>query len=118
MMERYALLWLTATVVLLVLVVWRGLLTTLALKVGIHYPPSALFAVALGIGAVLLVHFSLAISRLAAENKVLAQRVGLLQERLEAQEARARGTEIDAPPPGDLPPAPEADRPMATAHKR
>jgi hypothetical protein len=86
--ERYALLWLLTAAVLLVLVVWKGLLTTLALKVGIKYPPSALFAVALGFELLLLLHFSLAVSRLTDQNKVLAQRLGLLQQRLEEHEAR------------------------------
>ena len=43
---------------------------------------------------ILLVHFSLVISRLSDQNKVLAQRVGMLQERLEAQE-RASGVAGD-----------------------
>jgi hypothetical protein len=86
LMERYALLWLFAGVVLLVLAAWKGLLTTLSYKVGIHYPPSTLFVVAIGLGLVLLIHFSLAISRLTDQNKVLAQRLALLQQRVEAAE--------------------------------
>jgi hypothetical protein len=86
LMERYALLWLFAGVVLLLLAAWKGLLTTLAEDIGIHYPPSALFVVAIGFGLVLLIHFSLAISRLTDQNKVLAQRLALLQQRVEAAE--------------------------------
>lgn len=88
LMERYALLWLFATTVLLILAVWQGLLTTISYAVGIHYPPSALFAVAFGFELLLLLHFSLAVSRLSDQNKVLAQRMGLLQRRLEEQEER------------------------------
>ncbi len=83
LMERYALLWLFSTFLLLVLSVWSGLLNSLAHALGVSYPPSALFAVAFGVVLVLLVHFSLAVSRLSDQNKVLAQRVGLLQQRLE-----------------------------------
>ncbi len=83
LMERYALLWLFSTFLLLVLSVWSGLLNSLAGALGVSYPPSALFAVAFGVVLVLLVHFSLAVSRLSDQNKVLAQRVGLLQQRLE-----------------------------------
>jgi hypothetical protein len=89
LMERYALLWLLASVVLLVLAAWRGLLTTLSYKVGIHYPPSALFVVALGLGLLLLIHFSLAVSRLTDQNKVLAQRLAILQDRVEETERGA-----------------------------
>ena len=83
LMERYALLWLFSTSVLLVLSVWSGLLNSLASALGVSYPPSALFAVAFGVVLLLLVHFSLAVSRLSDQNKVLAQRIGLLQQRLD-----------------------------------
>jgi len=85
LMERYALLWLVSTLVLLVLSVWSGLLSSLASALGISYPPSALFAVAFGVVLILLVHFSLAVSRLSDQNKVLAQRLGILQRRVHEQ---------------------------------
>jgi hypothetical protein len=84
--ERYAILWLLAAITLFVLAAWKGLLTTLSYDVGISYPPSALFAVAIGLIAMILLHFSLAVSRLADQNKVLAQRLGLLQQRIEEAE--------------------------------
>jgi hypothetical protein len=100
LMERYALLWLFASVVLLALAIWKGLLTTIAHAIGIYYPPSALFVIAVGFILVMLLHFSLVISRLADQNKVLAQRLGLLQQRLderEAQEATAAAETADEP---------------------
>ena len=89
LMERYALLWLFATAVLLGLAIWRGLLEKLSDAVGIAYAPSALFAVAFGFVLALLLHFSLVISRLADQNKVLAQKLGMLQERVATLEAEA-----------------------------
>jgi hypothetical protein len=86
LMERYALLWLGSTIVLLGLSVWKDLLETVSSAVGIYYAPSALFAVALGFILVLLLHFSLVISRLADQNKVLAQKLSLLQQRVERLE--------------------------------
>jgi hypothetical protein len=83
LMERYALLWLFSSAVLLALAVWRGLLETIASAVGIYYPPSALFVVAFGFILVMLLHFSLSTSRLADQNKVLAQRLALLQQRVD-----------------------------------
>jgi hypothetical protein len=83
LMERYALLWLFSSAVLLALAVWKGLLETIASAIGIYYAPSALFVIAFGFILVLLLHFSLVISRLADQNKVLAQRLGLLQQRLD-----------------------------------
>lgn len=82
LLERYALLWLLTTVTLFGLSLWKGLLDQISEAVGIGYGPSTLFAVALGFVTMLLLHFSVVISRLAEQNKVLAQQVGLLQRRV------------------------------------
>jgi len=99
LMERYALLWLFSSAVLLLLAVWRGLLEKLAHTIGIYYAPSALFVIAFGFILVLLLHFSLVISRLADQNKVLAQQAGMLRQRVEQLEATigASGQEPAAP---------------------
>jgi hypothetical protein len=90
LMERYALLWLLSAAILLALSVWRQLLQLFSNAVGVAYAPSALFLVALGFILVLLLHFSLVISRLTDQNKVLAQRLGLLQQQVdELQIARS-----------------------------
>ena len=91
LMERYALLWMFSAVVVLGLSIWRGLLEEFSSAIGVAYAPSALFAVALGLVLVLLLHFSLVISRLADQSKVLAQRLALLQQRVEELEG-AQGT--------------------------
>ena len=95
LMLWYALLWLFCTAVLLVHAVCIDALEELASAVGIYYAPSALFAIALGFISVLLLHFSLVISRLADQTKVLAQRVSILQARLDQLEA-AQGQEARA----------------------
>ncbi len=91
--ERYALLWLATAIVLLALSLWRDGLNTIAGWVGVEtYPPAVLFAIAgLFILAVLL-HYSTVISRLAEQNKVLAQRLALLEGRLGEEEDAATGT--------------------------
>ncbi len=86
--ERYAILWLLAAATLFVLATWKGLLTSLSYDVGISYPPSALFTVAIGLIAMILLNFSLVVSRLSDQNKILAQRLGLLQQRLEELDGR------------------------------
>jgi len=83
LMERYALLWLACALILLGLSIWREGLEIFARAVGVAYAPSALFLVALGFILLLLLHFSLVISRLADQTKVLAQRLGLLQHELD-----------------------------------
>ncbi len=98
LMERYALLWLFSTAVLLGLAVWKDALEEFASAVGIYYAPSALFAIALGFISMLLLHFSLVISRLADQTKVLAQRVSILQARVDelerAEHAGARADDV------------------------
>jgi hypothetical protein len=81
-LERYAILWLLSAMTLLGLAVWRGLLAKLASTIGIVYPPNALFVIAFGFVLVLLLHFSLAVSRLSDQAKVLAQRLALLEQRM------------------------------------
>jgi hypothetical protein len=82
LIERYALLWLGSSLVLLLLSVWTGLLEIISKAVGIIYPPNALFMIAFGFVIVLLLHFSLAISRLSGETKVLAQKIARLDKDL------------------------------------
>jgi hypothetical protein len=102
LMERYAILWLVAGATVLVLALWKGLLSTLAHAVGIYYTPSALFAVTFLFVLLLLVHFSLTVSRLSDQNTVLAQRLALLQERLRRDEdGQPSDDGIDAPRPGE-----------------
>jgi hypothetical protein len=87
MMERYALLWLFGAATLLVLAAWQGLLNSVSRALGIFYGTSLLFAVAFGFVLILLLHICLVVSRLTDQNKVLAQRVGLLQQQIDKLEA-------------------------------
>ena len=108
LIERYALIWLGSAVVLLGLAVWKGLLDRLADLMGIAYPPNALFMIAFGFVLVLLLHFSLAISRLSNETKVLAQVVARLDREL--RELRGRSA---AEPTPEVRAATDAERETA-----
>jgi len=88
LLERYALVWMAVTGLLIVLALWEGLLTSVASVIGISYPPSALFLIAFGFVILLLLHFSVAVSRLTDQSKVLAQQLALLDERVRRQEER------------------------------
>jgi hypothetical protein len=85
--ERYALLWMVVAIVLLVFAVWKGLLGDAAHLVGIQVPANALFLAAIGVIFILLLHFSVAVSRLAEETKILAQEVARLDQELRARSA-------------------------------
>ena len=85
LMERYAILWLLAGVTVVVLSVAQSLLVKLTHAAGISYAPSAVFAIAFLFVLAMLVQFSMTISRLSDQNTALAQRLALLQERLEGE---------------------------------
>ncbi len=85
LMERYAILWLLAGTTVLVLSLAQGTIQSVAHDAGVSYAPSALFAIAFLFVLVMLVQFSMTISRLSDQNTALAQRVALLQERLDAK---------------------------------
>jgi len=81
--EKYALMWLFSSVVLLTISIWRGLLHKLAALFGFFYPPSFLFLIGLGFLMLITLHFSVVISNLTEKNKKLAQEIGLIKDELE-----------------------------------
>jgi len=101
--ERYALLWLATGLVLLVLSAWRGGLNTIAGWLGVGtYPPAILFAAATLFIILVLLHYSTVLSRLTDENVLLAQRLGLLDERVrrvEGTQPPASGLTTNTSPP-------------------
>src|SRR5512143_4214571 len=86
--EKYSLIWLFTAFVLLLLSVFRGLMDKLATMVGIYYSPSAFFLLAFVFLMVIMVQFSVVISRLSERNKLLAQDLALMKLRLEALEKK------------------------------
>ena len=82
--ERYALLWLATGVILIVLSAWRGGLNTIARWFGVStYPPAVLFAVGLLFVILVLLHYSTVLSRLSDQSTTLAQRLALLEAKLD-----------------------------------
>jgi hypothetical protein len=106
--ERYALLWIAVALTLLVLAVWTDLLSYVSDLVGVKVPANFLFLAALGFSFLLLLHFSVANSRLSEETKVLAQQVARLDSELREARTGADGAE----PRGGSPAPPSA----ASAH--
>ena len=89
--EKYSLIWLFTAFVLLLLSVFRGLMDRLANMVGIYYSPSAFFLLAFVFLMVIMVQFSVVISKLSERNRNLAQELALLKLRLEALENKEQG---------------------------
>jgi hypothetical protein len=89
--EKYALLWILTAIVLLVLSVWRGAVTSIATALGVSYGPTVLFAVGALFVLVVLLHYSTVISALTDRTVVLSQQMALLEERLRKLEAKKSG---------------------------
>jgi hypothetical protein len=80
--EKYSLLWLAASLVILFFSVSRKALEAISLLAGIYYPPSFIFLIAFLFLIVINIHFSTVISELYEKNKNLAQEIALLRESL------------------------------------
>ena len=89
--ERYALLWLSAAVAMLVLAIWTDGLEVIADAMGIEEPANAIFILAFGVAFLLLLNFSVATSRLSEETKVLAQESARLDQELRAARGELTG---------------------------
>lgn len=93
--EAYSLLWLLTSLVLVVLSLWRGLLDIVADLVGIFYPPTALFVVGFGFVLLILLQFSVVVSKLSTENKTLTQKLAIMDWRLrQLEEQGSVATEV------------------------
>jgi hypothetical protein len=93
LVERYALLWMTAALALLVLAIWTDGLDVLKDLMGIEDAANAIFILAFGVAFLLLLNFSVVSSRLSEETKILAQEVA----RLDADLRAAQNAEDETP---------------------
>ncbi len=117
--ERYAILWLTAALVLLVLAAWTRLLSTIASVIGIATPSNAFFVIAFAFLLLLLLHFSEMVSRLTDETRVLAQRLALLEQRTRSAEpAVGHPSAASSDPPGTQPSVTAAGERPRSRYKR
>ena len=82
--EEYSLLWLFSSFVFIVFSLWRNGLEYFAKLMGIAYPPAALFLILLLAVFLILIEFSINISKLSEKNKILAQEIALLRNELES----------------------------------
>jgi hypothetical protein len=101
LVERYALLWMSVSLILLVLAIWNQLLDLASEAIGIAVPANALFLAAFAVAFLMLLHFSVITSRLSEETKILAQEVA----RLDAEARAARAVHSNGESPGGRAPA-------------
>ena len=86
--EKYAVLWLVVGLLLLVLTIFPGLLSTISHALGVSLPSNLLFFVAIVFLVCIALHLSWELSRLENETRKLAEDLAIL--RLEVQEQAKR----------------------------
>jgi hypothetical protein len=96
--EKYAVLWLTASVFVALFAIFPRTLSALANVTGVESPANLLFFVSALVLLVVCVQLSYEVSRLEDETRALAEELGIL--RLELDQSR-RGQDPTRPLPGD-----------------
>jgi hypothetical protein len=81
--EEYAFIWILSNFALIIFSFWRDGLEVMAKAFGVHDPPNLVFAGAIFAILVYLLHLSLSVSKMHAQNKTLAQEIALLKEKLQ-----------------------------------
>lgn len=77
--EEYSILWLSIGLVFIIISIWRDGLDEISRLIGVAYPPAALFLILIMAVFVILIQFSIIISKLADNNRQLAQEHSLLK---------------------------------------
>lgn len=99
--ERQAILWLAAGIGVVIFGLWDGALEVAASAFGIAYPPSALFLLVVVFLGIALLDAAITISRLSVRTRTLAQRVAILDERLEDLRRQTTSELVDESAHGD-----------------
>ena len=100
--EQYSLLWFAIVAVMFVLSVWGQPLTWLSEATGVQLPSNTLFVLAILFLFGMALHFSLLVSRLTDQSKMLAQKVALLEHDLRAQQESSGEDGADGPMAGTM----------------
>lgn len=95
--EKYAALWITVAVLVLVVVAFPHLLERVAATVGVTVPVNLVFFVALLLLLIVCVQLSAEVSTLERETQTLAEEVALLRNRLEHLERDAGRPSVEPP---------------------
>lgn len=91
--EEYGLLWIFFSLVFIVISLWRQGLEVLSRLLGIFYAPAAFLLILIVAMLLILIQYSLVISRLSEHYKALNQQIGIL--RLELKELNDRIAHLD-----------------------
>jgi hypothetical protein len=94
--ERQALLWLVGCIAVVVLGVSSGALAAFSRALGIAYGPSALFLLVVAFLGLALLDAVITISKLSTRTRTLAQRLAIMDERMEQMARTLQATDPPA----------------------
>ncbi len=77
---EYSILWLIVSLLIGVLIIFRGLGDRIAYFLGIEYPPALFFFVAIFFIILVLLHYSIELTKLKEYNKRLVQELSILKK--------------------------------------
>lgn len=77
--EEYSIIWFGCTIIFLIFSFWRKGLEQISSALGVFYPPSLLFMIAIGAIFIFLVHLSIVNSKLQSQIKDLAHEIAFLK---------------------------------------
>ncbi|MGK0420545.1 MAG: hypothetical protein ACJAT9_000203 [Polaribacter sp.] len=80
--EEYSLLWLFFTIFFIIFSFWRNGLEWISDLMGIAYPPAALFLILIMALFVIMIEFSLIISKQSERIKSIGQNIGLMKQEI------------------------------------
>ena len=86
--EEYSILWLAGGLLMVLTAVHTKFVNWLAGILGIQHPAYSVFVLALFVGLVLAVHFTVVLSKLTAQNWRLTQEIALLRTELDKLRGR------------------------------
>jgi len=92
--EQYSLLWIFLSGFMVLFSLRSDLIEYFSLKIGVLYPPSALFLFGLLISLLLILHFSVIISKLTSQHIQVAQQLAILTNQVRELEEQLSNSKV------------------------
>jgi len=86
--EEYSFLWILTGAVILIMVIWYDILTALTRLIGAVLPTSTLFFFSIVFIMMILLHFSIKVSTLTEQVKILLQELSILRTEVKKEEQK------------------------------
>jgi len=93
--EEYSILWLLAGFVIILFAIKSDIINWMANLLGIQHPAYAMIVIALLIGLVMAIHFTIVLSKLTAQVWRLTQEIGLLEEKVDRNTSMEHANSLD-----------------------